>query len=444
MALSLSDVIKTKKLKKEDKQNENGENFLRKKFAPFQVDPSLEISEKPLVENINTIPETNLSQSEAKVEPELSQSEAKHEPLLKPKLSHNEVEVETNLSQSEAKVEPELQKKTKLQDKVEPQPEPQLETNLSQSEAKVEPTRQLESLTGLQRESLFYIFDSCLKNGSKISGLISISNVALTLKTTTAAARKAIQRLEAKRYISRSSYKDGRGGWTKYEVPHPVYLELLTSQTRANLEPKLSQSEAKVEPQPEPQPEPRLSNSSSIVLNNKNTTTEERPEIRVPENLKGLFSRNELNSLVEKNLLSIDLLQQSLDHFSYDMEHKCVKAKTSPINLFFGLARSGRVYRSLKMLKDETEDLRAYEMEYNKALSENRVLREKQSSSQEENNFAKDLSESSELFQDWFSSTKRDEHLSLVRSSEFCPYGSELYLTVLKAAFVEQVYKKQK
>ena len=411
MALSLSDVIKTKKLKKEDKQNENGENFLRKKFAPFQVDPSLEISEKPLVENINTIPETNLSQSEAKVEPELSQSEAKHEPLLKPKLSHNEVEVETNLSQSEAKVEP---------------------------------TRQLESLTGLQRESLFYIFDSCLKNGSKISGLISISNVALTLKTTTAAARKAIQRLEAKRYISRSSYKDGRGGWTKYEVPHPVYLELLTSQTRANLEPKLSQSEAKVEPQPEPQPEPRLSNSSSIVLNNKNTTTEERPEIRVPENLKGLFSRNELNSLVEKNLLSIDLLQQSLDHFSYDMEHKCVKAKTSPINLFFGLARSGKVYRSLKMLKDETEDLRAYEMEYNKALSENRVLREKQSSSQEENNFAKDLSESSELFQDWFSSTKRDEHLSLVRSSEFCPYGSELYLTVLKAAFVEQVYKKQK
>ena len=197
------------------------------------------------------------------LESKLSQSGVKVEPLLESKLSQNGVKVEPNKKIS-----------ISFKEKVEPQPEPLLESKLSQSEVKVEPKESLSSLVGLQRSALFFLFDSCIKEGSRTSSAISISNLSFAMKSTVAAVRKAVQRLEAKGYIVRGQFKDGRGGWTKYELPRPVYSDLLTNQSRAKVEPNLSQSRAKVEPQPEPQPEPSRSSSSSISLYNKTTTTQ--------------------------------------------------------------------------------------------------------------------------------------------------------------------------
>ena len=159
-------------------------------------------------------------------------------------------------------------------EKVEPQPEPQVEPILSQSEAKVEPNLSLTALVGLQRNVLTYIYDSCRFNGGKISGPISIQNLVDAAKSTTSAVRKAAQRLEEKHFIFRASYKDGRGGWTQYGLPDGIYNALLFNETRAKVEPNLSQTRARVEPQPEPQLRPRVSSSSSFLdLKNSKTTT---------------------------------------------------------------------------------------------------------------------------------------------------------------------------
>ena len=95
-----------------------------------------------------------------KVEPKLSQSDAKVEP--KPEPHHK-----PKLSQSEAKVEP--------------QPEPLHKPKLSQSEAKVEPIGTFESLVGLQRNTLLFIFETCLISASNISGAFEISNLDFSL-----------------------------------------------------------------------------------------------------------------------------------------------------------------------------------------------------------------------------------------------------------------------
>jgi len=87
---------------------------------------------------------------------------------------------------------------------------PQVEPKLSQSKAKVEPNYALETLVGLQRQSLFFIYESCRVSGSKISGPIGIHSLAEFIRTTLAAARKALQRLEQKEFLVRIKYKDGR------------------------------------------------------------------------------------------------------------------------------------------------------------------------------------------------------------------------------------------
>ena len=196
-------------------------------------------------------------------EPIMSQSGAKRKPLHEP-----------IMSQSGANHEPKKFALTKNLKNHEPQPEPLHEPIMSQSGANHEPKNEFYSLVGLQRNSLLFIFETCLENGSKISSPISASILASSLKSTVAAVRKATQRLEEKRFVIRSQFKDGRGGWTKYELPNAVYSELLTVKTRANHEPIMSQSGAKRKPQPEPQPEPSLSSSSRDLLLNNSTTTE--------------------------------------------------------------------------------------------------------------------------------------------------------------------------
>ena len=273
------------------------------------------------------------------------------------KLSRNEAKVEplheSKLSRSEAKVEPDLSGKIKVEPKVEPQPEPLHESKLSRSEAKVEPIGAFESLVGLQRDALIFIFDSCLNSGSKISGSITISNLAISLKSTVAAARKAIQRLEQKGYLLRSQFKDGRGGWTKYALPQGVYSDLLTIKTKAKVEPNMSQTRAKVSTQPEPQPEPNVPYSSSNLNINTNTTGSEF--LSIPENLHRFgISLINLKNLVSSGKATKEVVERSLVALSFDVE----QGKAGNLaNILFGVLRSGKEYVSQKQAEQLSKEL---------------------------------------------------------------------------------------
>jgi predicted transcriptional regulator len=293
-----------------------------------------------------------------KVGPNISQSKAKVEPSI-----------EIKLSQTKAEVEPNREVDSLTNIKVEPEPKPLHEPKLSQTAAKVGPSDGSECLVGLQKNALEYLFELCVQTGSRITPAVVISTISEILKTTTAATRKAIQRLENKGYISRASYKDGRGGWSKYLLPEKVYSELLIKRSRANVEPKLSQSKAKVSTQPEPQPEPQRPNSSSNNFNKYITT------IRIPENLKTIISVKEVFTLIDTDVITEQDLQESIEHFSYDLENKCVNAKTNPINLLFGLIRSGKKYKSIRLLELQNKELLEYQNRLQKLESQTNELR---------------------------------------------------------------------
>jgi hypothetical protein len=171
------------------------------------------------------LPTADEKVSTPKVEPKWSQTEAKVEPEPEPKWS-----------QTEAKVEPRKSKKIQSRAKVEPEPEPKW----SQTEAKVEPKVRLaphpSSVVGLQRKALLFLYESCRFLGSRITPPFAIQNIADGCKTSISATKKAIQRLIEKKILLRAEYKDGRSGWTRYELPASIYNALLHEETGAKVE----------------------------------------------------------------------------------------------------------------------------------------------------------------------------------------------------------------
>ena len=328
--------------------------------------------------------EPNLGQSEAKVEPELGtklgQSEAKVEPnpLSSSKLS-------TNLSQTSASI----------QKKVEPQLRPQVEPILSQSEAKVEPTQPLSALVGLQRNVLLYVYSSCRAQGSKTSAPISIENLAETSRSTLSAVRKAAQRLEGKGFVTRANYKDGRGGWTQYAIPDPVYNALLLDETRAKVEPNLGQTRAKVGTEVEPQLRPSLSSSSSFIDSNQNFKTTTTGEVEffedgriqlAPEwaavDFSALadvgFSRAHLTQLVKHGKLSSLEVQDSIHFFAFDLRRngKGRELKGPPLNFFMGILRKGLPYAPPENYESPEAEARHKYLEGKRRIEERRLAEE--------------------------------------------------------------------
>jgi hypothetical protein len=385
-------------------------------FARF-----LEDSDEPaaFLQSPNTIVETK---TRAKVEPKLSPSAAKVEPRG---------------AETRAKVEPKLSQnnclKTQYAAKVEPQPEPQVEPILSQSAAKVEPNLSFMALVGLQRNALLLIYDSCRMTASKTSAPICIQNIVIALETTVAAARKALQRLEQKGYIARSSYKDGRGGWTQYRMQDLVYNALLINETRAKVEPKLSQTRAKVEPQPEPQPEPTPPSSSRVLIL-KNSTTTNLLDISTID-VGSIFQHGITSSVLLRCIelypnLTLDQLEVLVARFAEfikDPKNRVQNARGFFISLA-EQASKGQV--PLDHIETPDERLmREYVLQQEQAKHRRSELEQK----------AQEFE-----FETWAENLSSEDKLHLVPENSFLKLGTAPYKAMLKRHFVEMIWPERR
>jgi predicted transcriptional regulator len=333
-----------------DDQLQKKKPFHKKTYRSYlSLDESLD--------GVQLSPEDSSAEISQKAEKIISQSEAKVEPKPEP-----------IISQSEAKVEPNQSHVTHLSvTKVEPKPEPQLEPIISQSEAKVEPNQHLASLVGIQRSLLFYVYESCRFNGEKVSGPLSLQSLVVSTKSTKSAVKKAVQRLEEKQFIQRINFKDGRGGWTQYGLTSEIYNALMLNETRAKVEPIISQSRAKVGTEVEPKPEPRLpivvvSNSNSSNTNNTEPGFPEEPCFVIPSELSGKVSRRQLLEFVLTGKISESDLQLSLDAFAYDLKNKLVSMKHSsnPVGLLIGAIKNNGSYNSAKYIEALKSELKPF------------------------------------------------------------------------------------
>ena len=158
-------------------------------------------------------------------------------------------------------------------------------------------------------------------------------------------------------------FKNGRGGWTNYQLPDEVFQDIFRTTTDTKVVSNSHQSDIKLPSQLPSQLPSSLSSSSSSYINNKETTTtggDQEPlfdPTRVQLSPQWLavdlepltaigFTQTHLIQIVSQAKLTPELVQESINHFAFDLRanSKGRELKGPPINFFMGILRKGFPY----------------------------------------------------------------------------------------------------
>ncbi len=299
-------------------------------------------------------------ETEDKVETNRGQSGDKLETISRTKWRQTEDKVETSKAHF-----------VETEDKLETKLRTQLRTKWRQTEDKVETNPSIYSLVGLQKRLLFFFYESCQRNRSHLTEKLPATSIASAVNSTIFSVKKSIQRLEQRHLIHRHAFKNGRSGWTIFELPDLVFRELLQIATGDKLETNWRQTGDKLETKlgTEPRTTPPCS-SSSIPVSNKTTTTElDSPSIsiNIPELLSHRVSEAQLRQLVESDRISLTDLEESLEAFAYDLANGKLSSKIgNPIGALLSTLQKGSRWYSP-----------GYRNEIDKLIAENQARIEK-------------------------------------------------------------------
>jgi len=350
----LSNKNSEQRQSKPETNSEHSQNKLRTTIEPSVEEPldnALEFKTKNKVRAIleQTQNKGNLEQTENKV--------------------RTKVISKAEQTQSEVGTKSEQQRPVEIETKIKVVSEPRTQggTNLDQTQNEVRTNEGFLSLVGVQAKMIQFIYNICRAKGTRTTDPVTISQLANACKTTPASAQVTTRRLMKKCVLIRASFKNGRGGWTRYELPENIYSELFNLETQNKLETNQEQSQNKARSQPGTESRTTGSSSNSENLNLKNQTTntdlsEDWLEIITPQSIKDIgFGRSQLIQVSKKGQLSAEDLQKSLDQFSYDLENQAIHPRTGPLNYFMGIVnKNGVAYISESYLKAEKEDAEAY------------------------------------------------------------------------------------
>ena len=96
----------------------------------------------------------------------------------------------------------------------------------------------IEELVGLQREALAFLYQECKKTCSEKTCIVRLDNIVNHIKTNQDTAKTTLKRLIQKGFVERISFKNGRGGWTKYKIDDNIFQEMLSQENSFILSPK--------------------------------------------------------------------------------------------------------------------------------------------------------------------------------------------------------------
>lgn len=311
----------------------------------------------------------------------------------------------TNQKQNGNKTRPKKNQTAKSGNKVVAKPTTEVETKWQQTDNKAVTKQGFSSLVGLQRKVTLFLYAACKSARSKSTDALTLHHISQSLETTTGSVKTTLQRLEKKGCITRVDFKNGRGGWSKYELSEELYRDLLQQETDNKSATNWQQTDNKVVAKPATELATSLSSSNSSNVTNTNTTKKEDEswlqDIQIPDNLKSLgFGVSHIKQLRSKFSLSPEEIQHGLEAFSFDLEkgeQERLKSKgvQNLIGFFFGAMKNGG-YNPVHEGFETAEDAAEKEMlERLRKKSEERAKRKKE---------LEDL-----LFQEWIETKEKEE-----------------------------------
>lgn len=267
-------------------------------------------------------------------------------------------------------------------DKPRPQPRTEPRPDFGQTSDKLRTNGGFFELVGLQRQITIFLHEQSKLARDRITDPIAISLLAERCGTTSLAAQKTIQRLTGKGIIRRVSFRNGRGGWTRYEVVQDVFQEILHLESQDKLRTNLGQTPDNLRSQPRTQPRTAPSSSSSFLdLEKIKTTTTGEPELfeNTPAQLTPEWQSIDVSPLAESGFTQTHLIQilrqgklqptevqDSIYFFAFDLARngKGRALNGSPLNFFMGILRKGIPYAPPENFESPADEVRRKTREF--------------------------------------------------------------------------------
>jgi hypothetical protein len=221
-------------------------------------------------------------------------------------------------------------------------------TNRKQTENKVATKTAFSELVGLQRNILILVCHECKNSRSRTTEALTLEYLSVSLKCSPSVIKTTIQRLEKKGCLLRVAFKNGRGGWSKYELPDSVYHDVLRSETANKPTTNWQQTENKPATKLATEPTTSTSSSSSF-LNIKETTTKLDDEwnFDITPYAKFGFMTSQLKQLASLGIISAVEVEQSLLEFNHDLDNNALpQMNKGKLNFLMGILRKGQPYIS--------------------------------------------------------------------------------------------------
>lgn len=299
--------------------------------------------------------EATLSSSRALYKRLRNHSEPTAEDKTEHKPGTNRVQTEHKLNTIEAKNRTQTEHNLESFVLIEHKPHTELntkpDTNRTQTEHKPNTPITYSSLVGLQRYTLLFLYQESRATRSRTTRELSLLHVSQSLNVRLGSVKTTLARLEQKRFIKRVTFKNGRGGWSQYELTDTIYNELLQLETEHKLNTNRTQNGHKMDTELNTELNTTPPSSSSN-FNYKNTTTDELAAEYEEVNFNALshigFTRSHLLQIVRRTDLPPQLIQDSIDAFAFDLEknNKHQSFKKSPLEVFMGIIGKGMVYNA--------------------------------------------------------------------------------------------------
>jgi hypothetical protein len=200
-------------------------------------------------------------------------------------------------------------------------------------------TDAIKKLTGLQKNIFLYIINVCSARGGLDTGPILSLDLANAANCTAGSAKTSLNRLVEKQVVMRHQGKACRGGHMVLGISKEIQAAAIQAQ-QALFNPLKSSYSDNVTGN-------ITSNDaySSSSIYNKTTTTalpDEWKKIDISSLSDIGFTETQLRQLYQSNMTVPDIIQESICHFAYGLEHNPkLKTYSDPLNVLMGVLRKG-------------------------------------------------------------------------------------------------------
>lgn len=258
------------------------------------------------------------------------------------------------------------------------------------------------NLSGLQRDIVLTLYENCQILGGRVTQELSLEYLSKKTKGKKLSIKTSILRLKHKNYVKQVGFKNGRGGWTKYELHKQLHADIIHYYMYSNKTLNGEQTSDKLHSQPIAQPTSSASSSNSNI---NNTTTicsltelDNNWKMINTEPLKDIgFSLNNLRQLI--NLNNVSVVQDSIYKFAYTLKHnQKAQSYKNPLNVIMGVLRKGEAWSEPN-----------YESPQDRALRE--LYERKKTESEKRNQMRRELGDL--MYPDWKQKLTPDEILTI-------------------------------